>query len=329
MPTPKITPWDYARHNALALAKRTFAEANDDDISHAAAGVAFYGFLALMPVLGATVLTYGLLADPATIARHINELGSILPPEAAKLIGQQLDTVVHTASGKKGLGLVVALAIALFTARTGATAIMSGLNIAYDEHEKRGFIKINLIALAITAFAIVIALLSLVALSLLAYLKAHLGGPAIVMAVVRVISYIVLVGLMAAGGAALYWIGPDRKGRKYVWLTPGSIFAALIWLVATIAFQFYVTSFGNYNATYGALGTIVVVLTWMWLSAYVLLLGGELNKELERATESGDAPAPGAGAASESTADASGGPPKEKPSLAAAAVGAILYAVKR
>lgn len=281
------SPWRFSRAAWIEILKRSWREASDDSIGLVAAGVAFYGFLALVPLMGAMVLSYGLIADPATIAGHVQQLTATLPQDAASLIGDQLRNVVETSGSKKGLGLVVALLLALFGARNGAGAVVTALNIAYDEEEKRGFIRLNFLALAITLGAIIVALLAVGAITALGTLGELLptAGDAVVIGG-KILSYMLLTLGGAAGAATLYRYGPDRDRARWTWLTPGSLFAALTWIVLTLGFGVYVANFGNYNATYGSLGAVVVLLTWLYLSAYVLLLGAELNAECEHQTAS-------------------------------------------
>lgn len=268
-----------------AIALRTWQEAGDDNVGLVAAGVAFYAFLALVPLLGAIVLSYGIIAEPATVLRNMRQLTSVMPAATAKLIGEQLMNVVTTSGGKKGFGLLLALGIALFGARNGASAIVTALNIAYEEKEKRGFVQLNLLALAMTAAAVGVAVLAMVAVAALGYLETLLPAlPDWASAVGKLLSYGLLACAGAAGAATLYRYGPSREQADWVWLTPGSAFAALLWLALTIGFGIYVANFGNYNATYGSLGTVVVLLTWLYLSSYILLFGAELNAELEHQT---------------------------------------------
>lgn len=190
---------------------------------------------------------------------------------------------MQTSSGKKGFGLLLALAIALFGARNGAGSIITALNIVYEEKEKRGFIKLNLLALGMTVCAILALIVSVVAIAALGHLDALIAGaPAAALLVGRLLTYALVILAGAAGAAALYRYGPSRPDAKWEWLTPGSLFASLAWGLLTLGFGFYVANFGNYNATYGSLGAVVVLLTWIYLSAYVLLMGAELNAEIER-----------------------------------------------
>ena len=264
---------------------RTWKEAGDDNVGLVSAGVAFYGFLALVPLIGAVVLSYGLVASPDSVVRNMNNLTSVMPADAAKLIGEQLMNVVKTSGTKKGFGLLLALALALFGARNGAASIITALNIVYEEKETRSFIRLNLLALAITAAAVIVAILALVAIAALGHLDTLFpGAPGFVLVLGKLLSY-GLVGLAGAAGAAtLYRYAPNRDAARWIWLTPGSVAAAVLWLLLTIGFGIYVANFGNYNATYGSLGAVVVMLTWLYLSSYVLLLCAELNSELEHQT---------------------------------------------
>ncbi|GAA0660361.1 membrane protein [Sphingomonas insulae] len=279
------SPWALSRGGWKAVLTRTWAETSSDNVGLIAAGVAFYGFLALVPLLGAFVLSYGLIADRATVIADVNRLASVMPADAARLVGEQLLNVVQSSDGKKGLGLLLALALALFGARNAAGAVITALNVAYEEEEKRGFVKVNLLALGITAAAVVVALVAAVAITALGKLQDLLpGAPGFVVAAGKLGSYALLLVAGAGAAATLYRYGPSRAQARWMWLTPGSLFAALGWLILSLGFGLYVASFGNYNATYGSLGAVVVMLTWMYLSSYILVFGAELNAELEHQT---------------------------------------------
>ena len=279
------SPWQLplAAWNQVTL--RTWKESSKDNIGLVAAGVAFYGFLALMPLLGATVLTYGIVADPKTVLSNMKSLTSVMPADAAKLIGDQLMSIVQSSGSKKGIGLAIALALAIFGARNAAGSIIIALNIAYEEEERRSLLRVNLLSLAITAAAVALSALALIAISALGYLESlFTHAPGILLVLGKVSSYVILLLGAAAAAATLYRYGPDRRKAKWEWITPGSLFAALTWLLLTLGFGFYAAHFGDYGKTYGSLATVVVLITWMYLSAYVLLFGAELNFELERQT---------------------------------------------
>ena len=268
-----------------AIAKRTYRQASEDNLGLIAAGVAFYGFLALVPVLGALVLTVGLVFDPAVIVRQFAGVAPSLPTEVAKLIAAQLDSLIATSATKKGLGLLASLGLALFGAMKGAGAIIIALNIAYEEENKRGFIAGNIANLMITIGAIVLCITLIVATWVGHAVETILGtGSYFAALLAKIAGWAAAAAIMIAGLAALYRYGPSRANARWRWLTPGSIFATIGLLTASMAFGYYASNFGNYNATYGSLGAVVVLLMWLYLSAYVLLLGAELNAEIEHQT---------------------------------------------
>lgn len=267
------------------MALRVWNESWVDNIGLVAAGVAFYGFLALVPLLGMLVLVYGLVAAPDTVVQHILAMMRILPPEVVELIGRLLINVIDTSKETSGLGLLAALAVALYAGGNGAGAIMTALNIAYEEQERRNLARFYGIAFTITICGVLLALAGLAALAVVQSLEQLLpqaGGPLLL---IGKAGLYLMLGLVAAGVAAtLYRYGPSREDARWEWLTPGSVFTAVIWLCLTGAFGFYVTRITNYNATYGSIAAIVMLLTWLYLSAYVFLFGAELNAELEHQT---------------------------------------------
>lgn len=279
------SPWRMPLAAWRDVLVRAYKEASSDNVALVAAGVAFYSFLALFPLLGATVLTYGLVADPQSVLRHMTTLTTLLPRDVAKIVGDQLLSVVQTSGGKKGIGLLIALAVAIFGARNAAGAIITALNIAYEEEEKRGYLITNLVALVITACAVLGLVIAAISVTILGYLDELLPASSPLLIVVsNALSYLLLALAAATGAAALYRYGPSRDKANWVWLTPGSLLFAVVWVILTLAFGFYVSRFGNYGATYGSLSAVVVLLTWLYLSSYVLLCGGELNSELEHQT---------------------------------------------
>jgi membrane protein len=266
-------PHQIPLHGWWAVLRRTWAEAGHDNLGLVAAGVAFYAFLAPTPLLAAIILSYGLFADPATVERTLLVFAQALPPDAAGLLGEQLLQITNSGRGQQGLGLLLALAFALYGAMRGASAIITALNIIYDEEERRSFIKLNLLALAMTVATVLLAMGSIIAMT--AFNRLGIGNLLIWP----------LYGLVAVAMVAMvYRYGPSRECARWRWLTPGSIFTCLGWLAASAGFAIYVGNFADYNATYGGLGAVVVLLTWLYLSAYVLLFGAELNAELEHQT---------------------------------------------
>jgi membrane protein len=278
-------PADIPARGWMAVLKRTWKEAGDDNLNLVAAGVAFYFFLALVPLLASLVLTYGLVADPITVVKHLQGLTQVLPADAARLIGEQLISVTQAAQREKGFGLLLALLLALYGGMRGASSIITALNIAYEEKERRGFVRTSLLAFAMTLGIVLVGVIGIVAISAMSYVDELLrsAGPVAHWAV-KLASWALAAALGSLAIAAIYRYGPDRDEPKWRWLTAGSLIATGLWLIATLGFGFYVSNFGSYNATYGSLGAVVALLMWLYLSAYVLLLGAELNAELEHQT---------------------------------------------
>ncbi|MFN3389224.1 MAG: YihY/virulence factor BrkB family protein, partial [Allosphingosinicella sp.] len=274
---------------------RTWKESGDDNVSLLAAGVAFYAFLAFVPLLASAVLTYGLVADPETVAAHIRSLAQTLPEQAATIIGDQLQGMTGGDDGAKGLGLLIAILFALYGASKGAGAVITALNVAYDIEEQRGFVSRTLVALGMTLGAVVVLLVAAGAISALGFIEALLPFSSPFLHQLLKFAFFAVAAVAASLVLAfVYRHGPNRPDAPWMWITPGSAAATLLWLIATLGFGLYVSNFGNYNATYGSLGGVVVFLTWLYLSAYILLMGAELNAELERQQ---------AGTARESAAD--------------------------
>ena len=282
-------PTDLDAGSWWAVLKRTWKESSRDNVSLISAGVAFYAFLAFVPLLAALVLTYGLVADPASVAGHIQGLTRAMPADAASIIGDQLESMTQTAAGKKGLGLALAILLALYGAMRGATSIVTALNIAYNVEEDRGFIKTTLLSALMTVGALVAMLIALLAVSVLTSVEALLPfSSPVVHVALKILFWVAAAAAVSLLIALIYRYAPNRPSPKWAWLSPGSIGATLVWLAATVGFGFYVANFGNYNATYGSLGAVIVFLTWLYLTSYILLMGGELNSELEKQKQKRD-----------------------------------------
>lgn len=278
-------PFTILRHEGWQVLKDTWAESSNDNVSLIAAGTAFWGFAAIAPILAATVLTYGIFATPEVVTANIRSLFGVLPRDAAALIADQLSGVVKTSSGKKGGGLLLAIGLALYGGSQGASALIAALNIAYEERETRGFVTLYLLGFAITAAAVALAIGAGILTTIVAFIDGLIpGAPPFLTTIVRFASYFILACFAVTAAAMLYRFAPDRAHAKWVWLTPGSLLAAVLWLVANSIFALYVSRFGNYGATYGSLSAVIVLLFWLWLSAYAFLFGGELNSQLERRT---------------------------------------------
>lgn len=272
------------------ILKRSWSEASDDNLGLVASGIAFNAFLAFVPLLTAVVLSYGLIAAPEQVARHIATLTEMMPSEGAGLIGGQLESMVQTAGTSAGFGLLLSLAIALYGAMRGASGIVTGLNIVFNVDESRSFLRQTAMALVITFGLILVFIIASLGISVLGFVESLLPslGGAIHIAL-QVGFWLIAAASVSLVIALIYRYAPNRPETEWRWLTPGSAVATIVWIAATFAFSFYVSNFGSYNATYGALGAVIIFLTWLYLSAYILLMGAELNQVLERRVGSDEA----------------------------------------
>ena len=279
------SPWEMPPRAWEDIAKRTWTRTWQDNVGLVAAGVTYYGFLALVPLLGIIVMLYGIVAEPATVVSNVRAITTILPPDVAKLIADQLIAAVQVTKETKGVGILVAILVALYGGTNGAGAIITALNIAYEEKEKRTLGQFYLMAAMMTVAAVILAVTALVATTTLAFLGSFVPGASPVFVVAaKLAGYCGLTLAAAAVAATLYRFAPSREDARWRWITPGSVFAATTWLLLTLLFTFWVTKITDYNATYGSLGTIIILLTWIYLSAYALIFGAELNSEIEHQT---------------------------------------------
>lgn len=265
------------------IANATWAEASKDNLGLIASGVAFYGFLAFVPTLTAVVLSYGLVAEPHQVANHISALASIMPDEAAGIIGRQLRDMVETARSEVSVGLFFSLVLALYGTMRGAGAIVTALNIVFEVEETRSFIWHTVVAIAVAVGLVGLFILASIAISAFTLLQnvlpELLGASRIAL---QIGFWLVAAFVVRLAISTIYRFAPSRPPCPESWLKPGSAFATVGWIAATVGFAYYVRSFGSYNATYGALGAVIIFLTWLYISAYIILLGAELNRILER-----------------------------------------------
>ncbi|MCJ7421769.1 YihY/virulence factor BrkB family protein [Sphingomicrobium astaxanthinifaciens] len=271
--------------------RTAWSRAADDELSLVAAGVAFYAFLGLVPMLAALVLVYGLVADPADAVVHAARLTRLLPPDAGRIINEQMGEVAAGGGGRTLLGLLVALATTFYSASKGGRALLIALNLVERVEEDRGTIGQTLAALAITAAAIAGGILALAAISLLGFAEALLPGlSGLTYVLLRGGLWLLLGALAVTGLGLLYARAPNHPPARLRDTVPGALLATVLLLAASLCFALYVARFGNYNATYGALGAVVVLQLWLYLSAFAVLLGAEYQA-VRRGV--GTAPAPG------------------------------------
>ncbi|MGD9990228.1 YihY/virulence factor BrkB family protein [Pseudonocardia sp.] len=266
------------------VTRRAFAEAKADNVPILAGGVAYFAFLALFPALIAALTLYGLVADPAQVTAQVEQLAAALPAAARPIIVDQLRSVTAAGTRALGVGLVISVLAALWSASAGTMNLIRATNLAYDEEESRGFLKLRGTALLLTLGAVVFVL---VAVALVAAMPAlfdalGLGGVGLVLA--QVVRWVLLVALVVVALAVVYRVAPDRDAPRFRWVSVGAVVATVLWVVGSVVFSLYVDNFGSYNKTYGALAGVIVLLLWLYLTGYIVLLGAEVNAESERQT---------------------------------------------
>ena len=278
-------PTDLPARGWRDIAWRIYEGVQNDRVLLVAAGVTYYGLLALFPATAAIVSLYGLFADASSINEHLRLISGFLPEGALQVIGDQVKRIASQAQTTLGFTFLGTLALSLWGANAGTKSIFDALNIIYDEREKRGFIKLTLCSLAFTLGAIALALVSLAGIVVVPVVLSFLGvsqkSGAGLLTLLRwpVLYFIVLLGL-----ACLYRYGPSRTHPQWRWVTWGSAITGGIWIVGSLLLSWYVSHFGTYNATYGSLGAVIGFMIWMWLSTIIVLVGGEINAEMEHQT---------------------------------------------
>lgn len=261
---------------------RVYAGIDDDRILANAAAVVFYALLALFPALAALVSIYGFFASPGDVGAHLDALTGVLPGGAIDVIGDQLHRLAQQRGSTLGISFVIGLAVSLWSANGGVKALFDALNVVYEEEEKRSFIVRNAISLVFTISMLLFLLVAVACVIVLPLAFSHL--PSVIGNILGIARWPVLLILMATILSVVYRFGPSRRAPRWRWISWGSVFAAVAWLVASGLFSWYAANFGSFNKTYGSLGAVIGFMTWMWLSIVVVLLGGKLNAETEHQT---------------------------------------------
>lgn len=277
------TPSDIPIRGWAQILRRVKDEIVGDHVGIVAAGIAFYGLLSIFPAITALVAISGLILDPADISSTMTLIASVLPTDAATIIQDQLIKVTEGSSGAS-LVAFLGVALAIYGATKGVLALIEGLNIAYDEEEARGLVRLYLTGFAMTV-ALVIGLVFAMGLIIMLPVAAELLSlGSRTQTIISLVTWPILAVFLILGLAVLYRFGPSRRAAKWQWLSVGAGLATLIWIAASLCFSIYVRNFGNYTETYGTLGGVIILLTWLWMSAYVILAGAELNAEIEHQT---------------------------------------------
>jgi membrane protein len=278
------TPADIPMRGWRDILLRVYNNISEDRVVTIAAGVTFYSLLAVFPAIAALVAIYGLFADPETISRNLDSLSGLLPGGAIDVIRDQMTRIASRGKSTLGLAFAIGLLVSLWSANAGIKSLFDALNLVYNEKEKRGLIKLNLASLTFTVAAILFVLFGIAAVVVLPVALNYVGlGPATDL-IFRIGRWPILFVLVALVLAFVYRYGPSRSKPKWRWITWGSAFAALAWIVVSVLFSWYASNFGSYNQTYGSLGAVIGLMIWLWLSTIVILLGAGLDAEMEHQT---------------------------------------------
>lgn len=277
-------PQEIPARGWLQVVKRGWKEFSTDQMGLIAAGVAFYTFLSIVPALIAATLVYGLVVDPSQVQRQVSSLSGMLPGSARDLVAEQMTSLASANQKGLGIGLMVSLLLALWSASGGTGNLITAVNDAYDEQETRPFVKRKAMALAMTIGAIVVFVVMAGLVAVFPAVAGALDLPGPLRAALEAGRWVAVLVVIALALAVLYRVAPNRDQPKMRWVSVGAGVATLLWVVASIGFSLYVDNFGSYGKTYGSLAGVVILLMWLWLSLYAVLLGAEINAEAEKQT---------------------------------------------
>jgi len=265
---------------------RTYEQINEDRLLAVAAGVVFYALLALFPAITALVSSYALFADGSTINEHLAMLSGFLPAGTFSVVQDQVGRVLAKGEVKLGSAFLFSFVLALWSANGGMKAIIDALNVVYDEQEKRGFFKLNAVSLAFTIGGLLAILIAIGLVIAAPIILTTFGLGSITELLLKYGRWPALAAMIVLGLAVLYRYAPSRTTPKWQWISVGSVLAAVTWLIGSGLLSYYLSNYGNYDATYGSLGAAIGLMTWMWMSTIVVLFGAELNSEIEHQTAS-------------------------------------------
>jgi membrane protein len=279
-----LSPAQIPARGWWAVLKRVVMQFNDHRLMNEAGSVVFFVLLGLFPALAALVSLYGLFADPKTVADHLAMLSTVMPAGSMDILDDQLKRLAANSGGQLSFGVIFGFAVSLWSSNQGMKSLFDVLNVAYGEREKRSYVRLTLMTLGFTLAGLVFTLIALAAVVVLpaALNFIYLGAEADLL--VRTLRWPVLLVIVTLFLSVIYRYGPSREKARWQWVTWGGTFAAVAWLVVSFAFSYYVSRFGTYNRTYGSLGAVIGFMTWIWISVMVVLLGAELNAELEHQT---------------------------------------------
>ena len=263
------------------IAKRVFASLGADHVSLISGGVAFFAFLAIFPALSALISLYGLVMEPAQVAEQMGQFASILPAQAQEMLNEILQNITSSSDQKLGWSLLLSIALSIWSANKGTAALFEGLNIVYNENEKRSFIKLKALTLTFTLMGFIGTILSLILIVGISAVIERLGFANWLETVISLIRWPILALIFMLALALSYKFAPSRNDPKFRWVSVGAVVSTVLWLIVSAGFAYYVGNFGSYDEVYGSLAAVVITLLWLFLTVVTILLGAEINGEME------------------------------------------------
>lgn len=257
-------------------------EIGENNVSIISAGVAFYAFLAVFPAIGALVSIYGLAMDPQSLQGQLERIAQVMPQQAFEIIQAQLEQLVNTSGSALSWSLVIGILLSLWSANKGTKSLFTGLDIAYDTNKTRGFIKQNALTLLYTLLAVLVIIISIAVIVVFPIIVGYLGLPSNIETLIGYGRWIILAALVIYFVGAVYKYAPAKRTPAFRWVLPGALLATFLWLLASWGFSFYVKNFGSYGEVYGSISAVVVLLLWLFLTSFIILIGAELNSEIEK-----------------------------------------------
>ncbi|WP_340119905.1 YihY/virulence factor BrkB family protein [Pelagibius sp. 7325] len=277
-------PLAIPRRGWWQILKRVYGEMAEDRLSIISAGISYYCLLGVFPGIAVLIMLYGVFSDPAEVRDRLATFSDVLPADAYAMLVDQLDRIRDSAGSELGFGLLASFALATWGASRAVQALMIAMNVAYQQPERRGVIRRNLVALGLTLGGVCFFILSITAIAALPAAAAVLNLGRLVTFGLGVLQWGALCIAAIFALAVLYRVAPCRASPRFRWVTPGAIVATLLWMVSSLLFSFYVANFAHYDQTFGSIGAVVILLLWFYISAFAVCLGAEINAELEHQT---------------------------------------------
>lgn len=279
------SPHQFSLKDWWVIGKRSYAEIDEDNVAIVSAGIAFFSMLAIFPMITAGLSIYGMFADPVAAQQQLNAIAEPFPPDVWSLINDQVQSVIGSSNKAIGWKIILGIIASLWASGAGIRAMVRGLNIAYGEVDRRNvFVKTGM-GLIFTLGTVMMMLISLTVIIGVPAALALLRFDGEVASLAKILPWSFLLFAFMVGCTILYRYGPNRRPAKLRWVIPGAIFATVAWLVISMCFSKFVSAFGTYNKTYGSLGAVIVLLVWLWLSNFIVMMGAEINGEMERHTD--------------------------------------------